>query len=63
MALALHKSTDRAMYICQPRKLQRETDAKKFKYKSIAKQFLHKTEIEDIFIEIVRYLDQEKPNT
>ena len=44
------------------KRLQRETDAQKFKYKSNAKQFLHNAEIEDLAKEIVEQLERGDPN-
>ena len=44
------------------RKLQREADASKFKYKAKAKQFLHNAEVEDQFASAVEELESKNPN-
>ena len=44
------------------RKLQREADASKFKYKASAKQFLHNAEVEDQVASAVEQLESENPN-
>ena len=45
------------------RKLQRETEAQKLKYKANSKQFLHNAEVEDHVVVITQHLEKESPET
>ncbi|KAK3742432.1 hypothetical protein QZH41_002192 [Actinostola sp. cb2023] len=44
------------------RKLQREAEAQKLKYKANSKQFLHNAEVEDHVVAITQYLEKETPD-
>jgi hypothetical protein len=44
------------------RKLQREADASRFKYKANAKQFLHNVEVEEMVASTVEHLEKETPD-
>ena len=44
------------------KKLQREAECSKFKYKANAKQFIHNAEVEDLVTMSMRCLDRKDPN-
>ena len=44
------------------KKVQREAEAQKLKYKANSKQYLHNAEVQDLLEDLVHHLDRENPN-